>query len=159
VQAAIDKLRIAERDALSGGKGSRDVRDDALRALKGLLDRLKAYVQGVAESNPESADSIVESAAMGRAKKGHPPKPELAVFPGDHSGEAHVVARAVSKDATYEFEASADGGETWFGRVKLPRADFTMSGLEAGIPHLFRRRVLTRDGLGDWCQPVTFRVR
>jgi hypothetical protein len=159
VQAAIDKLRAAESDALSGTKGLKQVRDDALRALKRLLDKLKAYVKGVAEANPEAAGAVVESARMSVGRKGHSSKPELAIFPGRVSGEAHVVARAVGKDSAYDFEASVDGGKTWFGRVNVTRADTTMAGLEPGVLHLFRRRVVMREGTGDWGEPVQFRVQ
>ena len=62
VQAAIDKLSESEAAALARTRGLKDARDGAVAALVKLLTLLKAYVQGVADENPEFAPSIIESA-------------------------------------------------------------------------------------------------
>jgi hypothetical protein len=55
VQAAIDRLAVAETAALSMTVGLKKARNEAQTVLVGRLTRLKAYVQGVADDNPDFA--------------------------------------------------------------------------------------------------------
>jgi hypothetical protein len=82
VQAAIDRLQEAEAAALSMMVGLKQVRNEARAALVGLLHRLKAYVQGVADENPDFAAAIIESAASSVAARSNKPKAALAVVRG-----------------------------------------------------------------------------
>jgi hypothetical protein len=159
VQAATDKLREAEVAGLSLTRGLKSARNDGVKALVGLLNRLKAYVQGVADENPDSAASIIESAGMNVAKRTHKPKPELAVDQGPVSGSARLVARAVAKRAQYDWETSTDSGGTWLRRPNTLQAKTTVTGLVPGNTYWFRMRAVTRHGVRDWCEPVSLIAR
>src|SRR5579864_8247547 len=94
VQAAIDKLAEAETAALSMTLGLKQARNAARAALVGLLHRVKAYVQGVADEHPDSSVSIIESAALTVAARSNKPKEPFAIFRGAMSGSVRLVAKA-----------------------------------------------------------------
>jgi hypothetical protein len=124
-----------------------------------ILKLLGAYVQGVADDNPEHAVSIIESAGMSVALRGSVVKVVLAVTPGRVSGTARLVARAVAKDASYEWAMSKNGGMTWIGLPTTLPANTTVSGLEPGKTYSFRMRAATRREVSDWCEPVPYLAR
>jgi hypothetical protein len=155
VQGAIDRLANAETAGLSGTRGLKEPRNAARAALINLLTRLKAYVQGVADENPEHGPSIVESAAMSVATRTLSPKPALSVFRGRTSGSVQLVAKAVAKVAGYEWQRRR-GGETWTSLPQTMQAKTTAAGLSPGTTYSFRMRAVTRTGVGDWCEPVEY---
>ena len=155
VKAAIKRLRDAEAASLSRTVGLKQIRNDARAALVGLLNRLKAYVEAIAEENPDSAAAIIESAAMNVKGRGTPPKPALAVFRGRVSGSVRLVAKAAAKLAQYEWQLSPDGGKSWLDLPKTLQAKTTVSALEPGSTYRFRMRAVTRRARGDWCDPVS----
>jgi hypothetical protein len=159
VQAAVDRLAEAEAAALSLTRGLKEARNEAHTALMGLLTRLKAYVQGVADENPDSAASIIESAAMSVAARTSKPKPALAVYPGRVSGAVRLVAKAAAKVASYEWQLSHDGGQTWTDLPTTLQAKTTVSGLVPGKTIWLRMRAATRSGASDPCDPVSFVVQ
>jgi hypothetical protein len=159
VQAAINTLDRTETAASSGTRGLKQARNEARTVLVGLLNRLKANVQGVADENPDFAVAIIESAGMSVATRRLSPKPALAIRRGRVSGSVHLVAKAVAKDASYEWQMSKDGGATWLDLPKTLQAKTTVPGLKpAGTP-LFRLRAVTRRGVGDWSDPVSYVVQ
>jgi hypothetical protein len=159
VSAAIAALQTATARAETRARGLVDVRIAKQAALESLLERLRVYVQGVADDMPESAPSIIEGAGMFVRKKTLPSKPPFTVRQGRVSGSAVLAAKAVAKNATYQWQMSADGGLTWNDLPPTLQAKTTVSGLTPGKDYLFRLRVVTRAGEGDWCDPVPFRPR
>lgn len=159
VTAASQALESAEVDRLSGTKGKAAVRNAKRSALWSLLTRLKAYVQGVADDNPEHAASIIEGAGMDVKQKTPPKKPPFEVKPGPVSGSVRLVVRAVAKEAFYEWGVSTDGGKTWTSRGKTAQTQKILKDLPVGETCSFRFRATTRRGQGDWCAPVAFLVR
>jgi hypothetical protein len=152
VQAAIDRLEEAEAAALSMAVGLKQARNSARAALVSLLHRLRAYVQGVADENPDSAGSIIEGAALSVAARNDKAKAPLAVLRGGVSGSVRLVAKAVAKVASYEWQQSMDAGKTWVDLPKTLQAKITVSGLTPGMTYGFRFRAITRPGVGDWCE-------
>jgi len=159
VQAAIDRLAVAETAALSMTVGLKKARNEAQTVLVGRLTRLKAYVQGVADDNPDFAAAIVESAGLSVAARGNRPKPVLGVLRGRVSGSVRLVVKAVAKVASYQWQLSKDAGKTWLDLPKTLQAKTTVTQLTPGMTYGFRFRALTRRGVGDWCEPVSYMVQ
>jgi cell pole-organizing protein PopZ len=155
VQAAIKRLQDAEAAALARTVGLKQIRNDARAALVGLLNQLRAYVEAIAEENPDSAAAIIESAAMSVKGPGKATKPSLAVFQGRVSGSVRLVAKAAAKLAQYEWQLSPDGGKSWLDLPQTLQAKTTVSALAPGSTYRFRMRAVTRRGRGDWCDPVS----
>ena len=159
VRAAIDTLHDAEAAALSRTAGLKQARNEARVVLVGLLNRLKAYVQEVADENPDAAEAIVEAAGMSVKGRGVPAKSALAVLPGTVSGSVRLVAKAVAKEASYEWQVSRDGGRSWASLPATLQAKTAVADLATGVTWSFRMRSVTRRGKGDWCDPVSELVK
>jgi hypothetical protein len=159
VRAAIDRLAVAETAALSMTVGLKKARNEAQTVLVGRLTRLKAYVQGVADENPDLAAAIIESAGLCVAARGNKPKAVLGVLPGRVSGSVRLVVKAVAKAASYQWQLSKDAGKTWLDLPKTLQAKTTVSELTPGVTYGFRFRAVTRRGVGDWCEPLLYVVQ
>jgi hypothetical protein len=118
IAAAIADLQAAEVATLSRTRGTAAVRDTKRAALVSLVVRLKGYVQGVADDDPEHAEALIESAGMNVKPKGVQEKAPFDVKPGAVSGSVRLVARAVAKEATYEWvRAGASRIVFWIPRT------------------------------------------
>lgn len=158
VAAALAEVRQAEVAAQSKTVGTVAFRDEKLVALDSLLKRLKAYVQGVADDNPGNAGSIIETAGMSAWKAAAGPKPPITVKAGRKPGTVEIVVRAAAKEATYEWQWSADGGQTWVTAPTTLQAKTLLTGLPSGVVCLFRFRTVTRKVGTNWCAPQELRV-
>lgn len=159
VRVAIDKLQKAAADALRGTIGLHSRRDDEQKALVDLLTRLKAYVQGIANDNPEHAAAIIESAAMFVVGRKTRPRPILEVLRGPVSGSVKLVAKAVAKQASYLWERSEDGGKTWVRIRRTQQANTVADGLVPGTRYGFRFQAVTARYTTNPCDPVFYVVQ
>jgi hypothetical protein len=158
VAVALAALRDAEVTSLTRTRGTVATRNEKRAALLSVLKRLKAYVQGVADDDPDHAAGIIEGAGMSVWKAGAGPKPPFDVKAGTLPGTVRVVVRAIGKDASYEWAWSADGGKTWQAGPATLQAKVVLEGLPPGVTCLFRYRAVTRKSASDWSEPVPFRV-
>jgi hypothetical protein len=114
---AIGDLQSAETLALGRAKGAVTLRNEKRTALVGVTQRLRTYVQSVADLDGTNAASIITSAGFAVRKT---PTRTARVFhakPGPVSGTAAIVAPSAGRRASYERQYSTDGGKTW---VTLP---------------------------------------
>jgi hypothetical protein len=159
VTAAITALEAAETATLARTRGSVPVRNEKRLALVMLLRQLRGYIQTVADANPDTAVSVIESAGVG-VRKATARKPRVfEVKPGAVSGSAELVAALASRRASYEWETSTDGGKTWVLARSTLQAKATVTGLTPGAVVQFRYRPVTKAGEGDWSQPLSLVVK
>jgi len=158
VDAAIDDLFEAQTVSQTKAVGTVSNRDDKRNVLRNLLQHLCSYVQATADATPENAASIIESSGM--SVKGRSPYPArvFGAKPGRISGEVDLVAPKAGNRAGYEWAYSTDGGKTWFLSPITVQARTTITGLTPGQRALFRYRVATKNGRGDWSDPVALIV-
>jgi hypothetical protein len=135
------------------------VRDRRLAVLVGLLVRLKGYVEGVAEEDPEHAVAIIESAGMHVKRSTARTKPGFDVQQGRVSGSVRLVARSAGDRAGYLWEWRQDGGSTWHRVPQTIQARTVVSGLPPASTCWFRYRAVTKSGETDWSEPRSFVVR
>jgi hypothetical protein len=159
LSALTAKLDAAETAAKTRAVGTVEARDVAKEALVQALHDVRAYVQSVANANPEQADAMITSAALRSKTIPARLKADLAVIAGDVTGAAKIEAKAVAKRAAYEWQWSADGGKTWTSLPPTLQARTTVAGLPVGVTCSFRVRALTRTGEGDWGQTITYLVK
>jgi hypothetical protein len=158
VAAALADLRDAEVATLTRTRGTVAARDAKRAVLVGLLVRLKAYVQGVADADPEQAESLIHGAGMNVRKSGAFAKPELAVRPGALTGTVRMAVRSAGDRACYEWAWSRDGGATWQLAPATLQARTVLTGLPVGSTCALRFRPVTPAGEGNWSQPVLLLV-
>jgi hypothetical protein len=154
VASAIAELRAAQVAKDLGGRGTTSARDAKLEPLVRLLDDLKAYVQRVANDNPDHAPEIIESAGMSMKKSSAYVPPPFSAVPGPTSGSAHLKARAAGNRGTHYWQSSTDGRNTWSPIKRTRKAEVTLSGFTPGQTVWFRHNTLTTRGEGDWCDPI-----
>jgi hypothetical protein len=158
VTAAIDALASAETTAGGRAKGAVTARNVAKAALVLLLKEEKAYVQSVANADPENSATIIESARIS-VRKATPRSPRVFnAAQGPTTGTAKLVA-ASARRAAYEWEYSTDGGKTWVTAPPSLQARTVVTGLPAGTAVQFRYRTVTKTGAADWSAPVSLLVK
>jgi hypothetical protein len=151
--AHIDALFVAETAVLTGGRGAKAERDARLAVVRSDLESLRVYVSQVAAQSVVEGLAIVESAGMSAKRVGGSYKGELTIKDGLRSGEVEIVARAVAKQASYEWQYSQDGS-VWIDLEPTLQASTTLSGLTRCVRYAFRFRALYRGGRGDFGQVV-----
>ncbi len=159
VGAAIDALAEAETATLTRLDGTVPVRDRKRLEVKMLLEQLCAHVQAIADADREHAISIIESAGMAVKKPSVAPERIFAAEPGDTSGDVRLRAPKGGNRAGYEWAYSTDGMKTWVSLPITVQASTAVRGLQPGSTVYFRYRVTTKDGTGDWSDPVSIIVR
>ena len=159
VSEAITALQNAETAALARTKGAVATRNEAKTALVALLQQLKSYVQSQADATMENGASIIQGAGLAVKKTPvHPPR-VFAVKPGAVSGTVSIIAPSAAHRASYEWQYSGNGGQSWITMPVTLQAKTTLSGLTPGSTLAFRCRPVTKAGEGDWSQTVTCVVR
>jgi len=153
VKGHITDLANAET-AYKSHLGTRAPRDDKQQLLVADMKGLHAYVQQLVSADPGQAEIIAQAAAMSLRKKAATHKSDLAVKP-IASGSVSVVAKSVKGARGHEWQMSADGGKTWTDLPATAQSRTAVHGLQLGASVVFRQRVLTKAGLGDWSQPIT----
>jgi hypothetical protein len=158
VEAAIEALAAAETAAHTRMQGTVAVRDQKRQALVVLLQQLRDYVQATADADVEHAVSIIESAGMAVKKPRMLPARVFSAKPGPVSGSVKLLAPQAGNRAGYEWAYSTDGKRTWVSLPFTVQASTTVSGLQPGTTVPFRYRAVTKDGTGDWSEPVSIIV-
>jgi hypothetical protein len=158
-QADIAALSTAETAVLARTKGAVEARNAKLAVVKGDLEKLKTYVQGVADAaTPSDAEAIVQGAGMGVRKVTLHDKAALSVKQGSVSGSINLEAKAAAKRAAYQWQYSTDQ-KTWTSLPQTLQAKTGTSGLTAGTTYYFRVQPLTMTGTEDWSQLVALLVK
>jgi hypothetical protein len=158
ISAAIAKLVAAQTKTLSHRGEAVSERDAARDVLVAHLRILQAYVQAVADADPEEAAAIIESAAMDLERPDSRNKAAFVVKPGPVAGSVRLEVRALGGRTAYFWAFSSDGGKTWTQVEPTTRAYTIIKGLPIGKRCLFRHRALTIKGETDWSEPLEFLV-
>ena len=157
VTADTAALETAQVAALTLAKGMAAARDAKKAILVADLHFLKAYVQSVANADEANAQTIIESAGMSVRKVPARTKQDLVLKPGKVSGQVQIVAKAVDKRASYDWQSSADG-KTWTALPSTLQARTTLTNQTPGTTIYVRHRAVTKAGVGDWGEPTTMLV-
>jgi hypothetical protein len=149
VQADIDALATAEAFVLTRTKGAREARDAKLADLHRDLKQLASYVQSIADTNPPSAEAIVESSGFTVKRPSIRTKAAFKVLRGPLPGTVKLLAKWAGDRAVYGWRYSLDE-TTWTSLPDTWQSSTTLSGLAPLTRYFFQVRVMTKDGQGDW---------
>ena len=138
--------------------GAVEARDSAQHVVTTDLNNERAYVEVLVNADPDNASEIAAKAGMALGAPTSQSKPDLAVKPGRVPGTVHVVAKAIKGAKTTQWQYSTDGGKTWIDLPSTTQSKTTVQNLTPGTSVMFRRRAVTKTGLGDWGQDVTHLV-
>jgi hypothetical protein len=154
VSAKLDDLEEREELARKGGKGKVPERDVTLREVHILMTALKAYVQSVANAEPEKAEAIIRSAGMNVGKPRARAKPPIGAKHGNAPGRVVLDAKALPQPVQYRWQMSTNQ-ETWTDLQETFKTKTSVEGLVPATIYAFRLRTVTNDGPSEWSQPVT----
>jgi hypothetical protein len=157
VSGELDNLAMREELAQKGGKGMVSERNVALRKAHNKMTVLKAYVQSVANEDPEKAEATIHSAGMDVAKPRTRIKLPIQARLGDGHGKVVLDAKALPKPVQYRWQMSTDQ-ETWSDVAETFATKTTVEGLVPSTVYSFRLRTVTKSGPSEWSQPVTIRA-
>ena len=158
VSAAIEALAEAEAKTLTRVSVAFPERDARRKKLERLLEHLKAHVQACADADPDNAQSIIESAGMSVKKVRPYPASVFRVKQGPVSGSVVLLAPRAAGRAGYEWGYRVAGTTAWTTVPYTVKATTTIRGLTVGAKTEFRYRTTTKNGAGDWSDPVPFIV-
>ena len=106
---------------------------------------------------PAEAAVLIELAGMSVKNAVGPSKATFVVKRGPTAGSAHAYVRAAPTRASYDWQSSIDG-ERWVSIPSTVRADAEFHGLEAATLYWFRHRRVTKEGISDWSEAVSYRA-
>ena len=157
VSADLAAYEAAEAQVLTRVKGAAATRNTKYAVLRTDLEHLMANVQQVADLNPANAQSLIESAGFSIRKTTLHPKSAIKIEAGAVPGSVKLLAKAVDKRASYEWQYSTDQ-KTWTNAPASLQAKTVITGLTSGTTYYFRFRGVTKTGEGAYSQIVQILV-
>ena len=156
---AIDDLQAAQVQACRRTVGAVAGRNAKKTALVGLLLWLAQYIQSVADADRANAAWIIQGAgACVKKEPQHAPRVFVAK-PGRVPGVVVLVAPSAGPRSAYIWQYSTDGGVTWTTLPVTVQATTSVAGLTVRTTVLFRYRVASKDGEGNWSPVVSLFVQ
>jgi hypothetical protein len=158
VKAAIAALQKAEAAVLSGKRGLAIPRNDARAVALRLLQELTAYVQKIADANPEEALAIIESAGLSAKRSSGTRAHKFEVTPTGISGSVRLTLPVAGDRAVYLVQMSIDGRKTWIDLPQNNKSTSVVPQLTPATIVFFRYRTVTPKGKSDWSDPISLMV-
>jgi hypothetical protein len=154
----IDALAAAQAHTLTRTFGAAATRDYLFGIVWGDLQWLRSYVQGLADASPQGAAAIIESAGMDVKRSSGHGRAQFKAAKGPNPGSVSLIAQREKTRASYEWQCSVDG-VTWVTALWTVKASAILRGLEEGKRYFFRMRSVTKQGMRDFGQVITFVVQ
>ena len=159
ITAAVTALTTAQTAVNARTHGAVANRNDKREALRTLLEDTKAYIQKVANGNPDTAEAVIKTAGVAVRKPVIRQKQAFAVTAGPVSGSVKLETARAGSRASYEWQSSLDGGKTWQQMPSTLQAKTSATGWTVGASVLFRSRAVTKAGEGDWTQGLAITIK
>ncbi len=149
----ISDLDAAETKALTRVRGAAQARDVEKDVVVDDLHLLLAYVQRIADENPENSETIIISAGFDVKRIGKADKDDISVKPKKgESGTMIARARKVEGTIANLWEYSIDKGVNWDDMEATSKCSTEITGLTPGDTIIVRHRPILRKGKGTWIQ-------
>jgi hypothetical protein len=153
---ALEKAQDVVQTRLRGSASKRDLKYS--RVCKDI-NRLLAYVQGLADQAPNQLASRAIILASGFSLKGVRGKGKafLKAIRRKVSGEVLLMAKAAGKRTIYKWQKSPDG-KIWTDLTDTLGASLLVKGLTPEKLWFFRFRTVNSAGESSWSAPVNIAV-
>jgi len=151
ITAQADLLKEEYEVSLTRAKGAVSSMRAEEKQLVILLKLLAAYVEAVANADPERASEIIASAGMPERKPPERVSRQFRAFPGPLKGSVTIETIAVRYSA-YIFQMTSDPRQAtgWITIYTGTRVKYTHTGLTSAAYYYFRMAVSTKGEQGDW---------
>ncbi len=151
----VNNLEAAHIAAQGGGSDDTAAMHAKELVLDLSLKSLAAYVEGIANANPLTAEATILGAGMDTKAPSVRAAREFHAAPTGKPGEVKLSTKFV-KRATYIFQQSTapDTESSWVTIGQSTRATLTKNSLVSGTRYYFRVAVVDKDGQGPWSNVV-----
>jgi hypothetical protein len=164
--ALIQAFDTAQEATSSGTKGLATIRNAKRNTVWNAMESLRAYVQMIADTMlPANAAVLIESAGLLVSGVGAHPKPILQAKLMATPGAVLLIASykllvgKKSKNVTFNWLVSGDGGKTWSTVPSTPLADTLIPNLTPQLtPYQFKVSVTISRVTGPWTDAVSLVV-
>jgi hypothetical protein len=150
----IQDVKAASASALMRTRGLATERKAKFAIVLADLRHLQAYVQLVADDNPENAASIIESAGMSVKNARGRGKNLFRVVRGPTAGSVILTTEWAGDRASYEAAWSLDE-ESWTSLGEVLQSKRVVTGLPSRRRLFFRARAVTKNGPGNGSDVVS----
>jgi hypothetical protein len=154
----IDTLVAKQTVVQTRTAGAVEDRNAAQKVVVVDINNERAYVEALMNADPANAAIIAQDAGMQLRKKPSVNKAPLVARPGPTTGLVEVISKATLGAQANEWQYSLDGGKTYLDMPPTTKARTSIANLTPGTTVMFRKRVLTKDGLSDWSEPTSVLV-
>jgi hypothetical protein len=156
VSGHIENLQTAETFVKTRAIGSVSARNIVNEVVLDDLRSYQNFVQYLADQTDDYLTKIAIIKASGFKLKNSSAsvKLPLRAKQGGSSGEVKLHAKMAAKRATYYWQISLDGGETYSNLGDSMEAKVTFNGLTTVVKTFFRFRAKTKEGFGKWSEAV-----
>jgi hypothetical protein len=155
--AHIATLDAAQAASLTRAHGTAAARDAERSIVHGLLRQERMYVETVANQHPTDGEAIVASSGMSTKDSAGPTRLPFSCKQLKTSGSVCLSVRDPGVKAFFEWQWSTDGVH-WVDLGGTLDATLDVHGLTPGTRYLFRYRMQTKLGVGDWSDPIALLV-
>lgn len=149
---ALDAAQVATKTRAAGTVEARNV---AAERVHKAVAQYASAVQTVADADPANGVTIIVDSGLRTRRASRRRKVPFGVKPGRVSRSLVAQVKSVAKRASYEWEISLDGGETWVPVGTTLETQKVIPDLPLGKYVQVRVRPLTKNGVGDWIGPIT----
>jgi hypothetical protein len=151
ITANVDKLEEAFLIVTGGRRGGASVVKDKELVLDVSLKFLAAYVEVIANSNLETAESMILSAGMSIKIQGIPRPKNFDVSITERPGEVKLITRYTPNAVyTWQYTATPSKEESWEEIGRTTKATIIKSDLQSGTRYHFRVGRVDRQGIHPW---------
>ena len=165
LQSQVTSLDSFQQQAKLRVPGATEARNTARDQLAISVEAIRAYVQGLCQTSPAQAASLVQAASMQLAASPVRSKPILGAKQGAaQAGIVNLAANATllsggkkKGNRLFNWEYSLDG-KVWVAVPSTPYAQTTIAGLTPLTTYQFRVSLTDKSGTGAWSQALSFLV-
>lgn len=160
----LDAFAEAQRLVGTRERTAAATRDLRGAELLGSLENARAYVQELCDETPEQAAALAAAASMKIGRPPSHPTPWLKArqpnpgSPVEIIAHAALLTRGMRGKVFFNWQLSADGGDTWTDLPSTPYARTEIADLTALRTYTVRVSATNWEGSGPWSQALTFLV-
>ncbi|HEY0030017.1 MAG TPA: fibronectin type III domain-containing protein [Bacteroidia bacterium] len=151
IKSNVVDLEAARVAALGGGVEDTSNMHDKADKLELSLKLLAAYVESIANENPDTAETVIQSAGMEVKVMTTHSSPEFKVSITENPGEVRLVTKH-NRNSTFIWQISTKPGEEgdWKQIDQTTRSRITVSKLDSGTRYYFRVARVDKSGIHPW---------
>jgi len=155
VTAQATALDNAYNLSLTRAKGSVSAMHTQLKQLNVLLKLLAAYVESIANADPQNAETIIVSAGMEVKKPAVRTPKTFTALPGTLKGTVKLDTKA-ARETAYIYQMTTDQTNvlSWSTVYTGTKVKFLMTGLTSATHYFFRVAYCIKGVQGNWSNPL-----